>query len=362
MVMIHIPRQELIQAPAARSSTRERAARSTTKRRAPPPPTGWASRFSPGMAITDVQQFRRSSYTVEAPFRHDTLRTHPSVANQKTPRQRSRTALTCYEVKVQRGRPMTRRSNDEYVELLDSGIPLWELPGIDGIAEDLRRPGAGRGVPEGSFEKLSTKYVRHRYPMFAKGSFKHRVLEVYEHESGLQIVGKRTSLVFGNVGVIRDLASHKRPGTVPAFTLKNHGRTYFELNLLPFGYCPHIHDSNLISPGIRQRIIDQAAHAFRFQESAWFIHGHLHWKNILMRLRADMEIADIAFIDFKKLVRRKLQRAADPIETTLEEIDSLFHGEVSFSTGTCHENFEFAKEVKEAKEVLPEVVDSAVSA
>jgi len=238
---------------------------------------------------------------------------------------------------------MTRRSNDEYVEMLDSGILLWELPGIDGIEEDLGRRGVGRGVPEGSFKKLSTRYVRHRYPKFARGPFNHRVLEVYEHESGLQIVAKRTSLLLKNIEVIRDLANHKRPGTVPAFTLKNRGRTYFELNLLPLGYYPHIRDSNLISRGIRQRILDQAAHAFRFQETAWFVHGHLHWKNILMRLRADMEIADVAFIDFKKLVRRELNRVVDPMETTLEDIDSLFNGEVAFSIGSGNENFEFAK-------------------
>jgi hypothetical protein len=238
---------------------------------------------------------------------------------------------------------MTKRSNQEYVEMLDSGIPLWELPGIDGIAEDLGRRGIGRGVPKDAFEKLPRRYVRQRYPKFARGQFNHRVLEVYEHESGLQIVAKRTSLLLKNIGVIRDLSSHKRPGTVPAFTLKNRGSTYFELNLLPLGYHPHIRDSNLISREIRKRILDQAAVAFRFQETAWFVHGHLHWKNILMRLRADMEIADLAFIDFKRLVRKKLNRAVDPMETTLEDLDSLFNGEIAFSIGTSNENFEFAK-------------------
>jgi len=238
---------------------------------------------------------------------------------------------------------MTRRSNDEYVEILNSGTPLWELPGIDGLAEDLGRRGVGPGIPDGPFTKLSTSCVRQRYPMFAKGRFNHQVLDVYEHESGLQIVGKCTSLLYKNIGVIRDLTSYKRPGTVPAFTLKNQGRTYFELNLLPLGYRPHIHDSNLISRGIRKRILDQAVHAFRFQETAWFIHGHLHWKNILMRLGADMEIADLAFIDFKKLVSRELNRFVDPMETTLEEIDLLFNGEVAFSIGSGNENFEFTK-------------------
>jgi len=237
---------------------------------------------------------------------------------------------------------MARRSSDEYVQLLDSGIPLWELPGIHEIAEDLTRRGAGRGVPKGAFEKLSTRAVRHRYPMFAKGRFNHQVLDVYQHESGLQIIGKRAALLLRNIEVIRDLASHKRPGTVPTFTLKHQGRTYFELNLLPFGYYPHIHDSNLISRKIKQRILDQAAHSFRFQETAWFVHGHLHSKNILIRLGADMEIADIAFIDFKRLVRREMRRAVDPKETTVEEVDMLFNGEVTFSIGSGNENFEFA--------------------
>ena len=238
---------------------------------------------------------------------------------------------------------MTRRSDDEYVEMLDSGVRLWALPGIDAIAEDLGRRAARRRVPKGSFEKLSRKEVRHRYPMFAKGRFDPRVLDVYEHESGLQIVGKRPSRLLKNIEIIEDLARHRRPGTVPAFTLKNHRRIYFELNLLPLGYLPHIHDSNLISGGIRQRIIAEAAQAFRFQETEWFVHGHLHWKNIVMRLRADMGIADVVFIDFKKLVRRELKRFVDPIETTLEDIDPLFNGEVSFSMMNGTENFEFAK-------------------
>ena len=238
---------------------------------------------------------------------------------------------------------MMTRSNGEYVEILDSGISLWELPGVDGIAEDLKRGEPGGGVPKGAFKRLSTREVRRRYPMFAKGPLNHQVLRVYEHESGLQIVGKRIPLRFRNMEVIRNLASHKRPGTVPAFTMEKNRRTYFELNLLPLGYLPHIHDSNLISAGIRERIVDQAAHAFRFQETAWFIHRHLHWKNILMRLEANMEISDVAFIDFKKLIRKKLDRSADPRATTLEGIDSLFHGEVAFSIGLGTENFEFAK-------------------
>lgn len=227
--------------------------------------------------------------------------------------------------------------------MLDSGIPLWELPGIDAIAEDLRRRGDGRGVTGGPFKKLSTRCVRRRYPTFATGPFGHHVLEVLEHESGLEIVGKRSSRLLANIGVIRDLASHERPGTVPAFTPEC-GRTYFELNLLPLGYYPQIHDSNLISPGIRKRIVDLAAHAFRFQETEWFVHGHLHWKNILMRLGVDLEIVDVAFIDFKKLVRRKLNRSVDPVNTTPREVESMFNGEVAFSIGSARENFEFARE------------------
>jgi hypothetical protein len=238
---------------------------------------------------------------------------------------------------------MTRRSSDTYVELLDSGIPLWELPGIEAIAADLARHGLRRGGPAGAFERLPTRSIRRRYPAFARGPFRLRALEVYEHESGLQIVRKRIPLLSKNIEIIGDLASHKRPGTVPAFTARNHARSYFELNLLPLGYRPHIHDSNLISNGVRERILDQAARAFRFQETAWFIHGHLHWKNVLMRLGADLEIADLVFIDFKRLVRRRLNRAIDPMETTLEEIDYLFNGEVALSMGSGTENFEFAK-------------------
>lgn len=62
-----------------------------------------------------------------------------------------------------------------------------------------------------------------------------------------------------------------------------------------------------------------------------------------MRLGADMEIADIAFIDFKRLVRRELKRVIDPIGTTVDDVDALFNGEVAFSIESGTENFEFAK-------------------
>ncbi len=83
--------------------------------------------------------------------------------------------------------------------------------------------------------------------------------------------------------------------------------------------------------------------AFGYGQVDAHVHGHLHGKNILRRLRADMDIADVAFIDFKKLVRRELKRVVDPMGTTLEDVDILFNGEVAFSIGSGRENFEFTK-------------------
>ncbi len=172
-------------------------------------------------------------------------------------------------------------------ELLAGPGDLWSDSRVTRLGQDLEMNGLANFELVQSPSLLEDKTIA----QFA----------IYRHkETGLEIVRKDAT---GVMDAIRLLAERKRASIVPLFFTDEEG-DYYELNLLPFGYqtLENYIGGKLdnMSDELRGQIIEAVSDGLRFDDEVWFQHGHLHERNVLLKVEQD-EVRDVKLIDFKIL-------------------------------------------------------------
>ncbi|HPN56728.1 MAG TPA: hypothetical protein PLD92_07750, partial [Candidatus Omnitrophota bacterium] len=188
--------------------------------------------------------------------------------------------------------------------LRTQGKNLWANPAVQDTAVYLSQ----NGLDE-SFQRVEKSSL----PAY---------MEVYEKD-GIQII--RKELTRENANEIRQLAQAQRQSNVPVFFAKGDTEHYYEVNLAPEGYTTAYQvvrnspDRLAKLAEIQPYIMAAADDGLRFDNSQWFVHNHLHPKNIMIKQNDAGEIEDVKFIDWKKL--SSFNPAAKPETALLQQGD-----------------------------------------
>jgi len=126
----------------------------------------------------------------------------------------------------------------------------------------------------------------------------HAYLNVYEFLPGIRLIEKPVK--DQKLPIIQKLIGMERPGIPPIFTITGRKELY-ELDLRPYGYVQLVSMGEDFLKENRSRIIKAVEDTFRHDSQNWFFHGHLHWKNILVKVNHLGILEDIKFIDFKHI-------------------------------------------------------------
>ncbi|EKD27532.1 MAG: UDP-N-acetylglucosamine [uncultured bacterium] len=126
----------------------------------------------------------------------------------------------------------------------------------------------------------------------------HDYLNVFELCPGVRIIEKPISEE--KLPIVRKLVAMERPGLIPVFIIPGE-KAIYELDLRPFNYEKLISKGKDFIDANRLKIIKAVENTFRYDNQYWFFHGHLHWKNVLIKVNSNGILEDIKFIDLKHL-------------------------------------------------------------
>lgn len=155
---------------------------------------------------------------------------------------------------------------------------------ISRVAQEIRDEIKDRGLKR--FSKVEPLDSNHEY------------LNVYQLRPGVRIIGKPIDAQ--KIPIVRKLVSMERPGLVSIFIIPGEKGIY-ELDLRPFDYVTLFSKGKDFINKNRLTIIRAVENVFRHDPRYWFFHGHLHWKNVLVKVSEDGTLEDIKFIDLKHI-------------------------------------------------------------
>jgi uncharacterized protein YjbI with pentapeptide repeats len=175
------------------------------------------------------------------------------------------------------------------------GTNLWREPEIIEIEEDLRTNGLKNFTEVPDIPGILADASVGKAP-------DNRVVGVYKHQNGVEIVKKRVS----HVKDIEEFLSTKNPLYCPSFFAIGDNDHVYELNLLRYGYRSLREKGPLTEMNnnyeAREIVKKALMEAFKADKRG-FIHGHLHLGNILVRRNIQDDIEDIKIIDWKYIRR-----------------------------------------------------------
>lgn len=177
---------------------------------------------------------------------------------------------------------------------------LWALPRVQDLARDLARSGLDAfAVPQDIPEVIRDAGVGNKPGNMIEG--------VYRHPNGLEVIRKRVE----NAATIKEYLAARDPACCPTFFAKGDTGHVYELNLIPFGYQTLRQASPVLitgGDGENASLITGLLRRIFKRGDKWFIHGHLHHSNILVKRDEAGKIYDVKIFDWKFL------RSIDPAD------------------------------------------------
>ncbi len=199
------------------------------------------------------------------------------------------------------------------------GIDLGEDREVIGIAdefkemvEEIRKNGI-KNFDETPYKEIS--------PRIKFGDRFSGLYQYAEGEQGLQVIRRSPR---HNFDTLKEFFETEKPRFCPTFFEQGNDRYTFELNLAPLGYATLTDITNNFAKNfteeMRESIREAVSKSLR-QGKKWFVHTHLHARNILVKFNDTGNLIDVKIIDSKYIREaRQPKDLKDYIEGKREDL------------------------------------------